>query len=100
MSGTKLGWLQATQTKKYLEYLQDDWILIDISKENEIQNSKRIWVITLDYLKKIDPDFDKWYDGVDSPIPQEITWIGNEFQESLKIVWKRIFEVKNKQKES
>lgn len=101
MSGSKLGYISGEQTKKYLAYLEDEQFIKDmtkIAKQKEIKDNQTIWIMALDYLKELDQNFDEWYDGADSPIPETIVWTGNDFQENLNIVLNRIIKIKKQTK--
>ncbi len=89
MTGTKLGWLKARQTMKEMDIVNDSIDSDYYATRRETENNQEIWRITLDYLKKLDQDWEEWYDS--PAVPEKIDFDnGERFQKCLKILWDRI----------
>ena len=92
MGNNSYGGLKGKLTRHYNEYIRECQERERERKEKEIKRNRRRWIRAIDKLKLNDKKFDEWYDS--NAIPEEIKWIGDEFEKVLKVLRKRLRQIK------
>jgi DNA repair exonuclease SbcCD nuclease subunit len=88
MSGNTIGYVKANYTKRLLDDLAEELEIDRKRMQVEIKSNKLVWSIMLERIRELDEKgFDEWFD---KSIPDYVIWTGNEFQETLRIVWEKI----------